>query len=900
MRVGPLVVRAALRAFPAPFREKYAREMLEDFEHHWRNTQRSRDRTWLLVRTVPNLLTSAIAEHRRSSFAGSAPMYPVRREGRAMLHLTRDLRHAARALRGQPLLTSFLVMTLAVGIGATTAVFTVVNSVLLEPLHLPQSGNLVAIWGRFDPESGFNYPRFVLSAPEVVDYRRETQTLGGVAAWQPITVTVRGGGAEPDRVPAAAVTGNFFSLLRVSPERGRTFTPDEDRPQHARVAMLSAGYWRSRFGADPDIVGRTVPLNGEETTIVGVMPPGFTYPSTSTSIWIPLGIDPASPGSRKSHSLRAIGRLREGVSLQQARAELATIMAGWKARYPDVHTGHYLFIRPLLDDTVGSVRPALLALLVATAFVVLIGCANLAGVLMSRGEGRTREMSIRAALGARRGELIRLTLAEAGILSLFGGTLGLLLAWIGVRGLLAVDPSSIPRSSEIAIDGRVPAFALAISMATAGISGVLPALRGAAAAARGTLRESSHATTAAGGRQRVRRALVAAEVALSVVLVLGAGVMLRGFNRLLATDPGFRPAGLVTASIALPSRDYPAAEQVEALYSSVLDRLRRAPGVAAASAASNVPLLNEAGVWDFEIEGRPAPPAGEMAWNAAAVIARRDYARTVGIPVERGRFFRSQDDARSMMVTVISDTMAKRFFPGRNPIGHRIRVKGVTAPAGWMTIVGVIGDVHDVGLEAAPRPTYYIAQPQVPSMGEGPYRQMAIVIRVSGSPDAAIAALRSVVHDLDPRLPLFDIESMDAVLDQSVARPRFTTTLLVVFAIVGILLGAGGIYGVLAYTVATRTPEIGIRRALGAPATRILSDVMRGGLWPVCLGLAIGLLLSYWTSRALATEVLGVSGTDLTTYAVAVLAVFTVALVSCAVPAARALRVSPLAALRSE
>jgi predicted lysophospholipase L1 biosynthesis ABC-type transport system permease subunit len=253
-----------------------------------------------------------------------------------------------------------------------------------------------------------------------------------------------------------------------------------------------------------------------------------------------------------------------------------------------------------------------------------------------------------------------------------------------------------------------------------------------------------------------------------------------------------------------------------------------------------------------------------------------------------------------MMVTVISDTMAKRFFPGRNPIGHRIRVKGVTAPAGWMTIVGVIGDVHDVGLEAAPRPTYYIAQPQVPSMGEGPYRQMAIVIRVSGSPDAAIAALRSVVHDLDPRLPLFDIESMDAVLDQSVARPRFTTTLLVVFAIVGILLGAGGIYGVLAYTVATRTPEIGIRRALGAPATRILSDVMRGGLWPVCLGLAIGLLLSYWTSRALATEVLGVSGTDLTTYAVAVLAVFTVALVSCAVPAARALRVSPLAALRSE
>jgi len=818
----------------------------------------------------------------------------------AMEHITRDLRHAVRSLWGQRALAAFLALTVAVGIGATTAVFSVVKAVLLEPIRLPDSGRLVAVWGRFDPESGFDFPRFVLSPPEFLDYRHEAHTLGDVAAWQGGTVTVGGQGAEPDRVQVARVSGNFFSLLRVSPAVGRTFTTQEDLPNGQKVALLSEGYWRSRFGADGAIVGKTVPLNGESTTIVGVMPAGFTYPGTTTRMWLPLAIDPASPGSRKAHFLRAIGRLADGVSIEQARAELGTIMASWKARYPDVHTGHYLFIRPLLEDTVGTIRPALTALFAATAFVVLIVCANLAGVLMSRGEGRTREMSIRAALGAGRGELIRLTLAEALILALIGGALGMAVAWVGVRGLLALDPSSVPRSAEVGIDGRVLAFGFVLAIVTAALSGLLPAFRGAAAATRGTLRESSHATTASGGRQRVRRVLVAIEVAIGVVLVLGAGLTLRGFDRLLSTDPGFQPDGLITASVAPPAKDYAAPAQIEAFYTSLFDRLRATPGIRFVSASTNVPMLGDAGVWDFEIEGRPRPRPGETAWNAAAVFARPDLPQTLGFPVKRGRFLQASDDMRAMMVTAISESMAEKFFHGEDPIGRRIRVAGVTSPEAWMTIVGIVGDMREISLDSPVRPAYYMAQSQAPKMGDGPYRQMSIMMRVTGSPDAAIAALRSAVHDLDPRLPLFDVETMDSVLDSSVARPRFTTTLLLAFAVIGVLLGASGIYGVLAYTVATRTSEIGIRRALGAPAPRIVREILRGGLAPVAAGLVAGIVLSLWTSRALETQLFGISATDPLTYVAATGIVLAIALLSCAIPARRALRVSPLAALRAE
>jgi predicted permease len=696
------------------------------------------------------------------------------------------------------------------------------------------------------------------------------------------------------------VSGNLFSLLRVAPIRGRTFTTEEDRPNDLRVVIVSYGYWQSHFGGDPSIVGRAVPMNGLPTTIVGIMPEGFSYPSVQTKLWFPLGIDPANPGNRKGHGLRAVGRLARGATLEQAHAETQTIMAAWKARYPDIHTGHYLFIRPLLQDVAGSVRPALVALLGATAFVLLIVCANVASLMMARGEARTREMAIRGALGAQRGRLVRLVLMESGVLALAGGALGVVLALFGVRVLLAIDPSSIPRATDVGVDARVLAFAAVISLASALIFGLVPAIRGAAPSLQGTLREASQSTTAGAGRQLARRALVAVEVALGVILVLGAGLMLRSFDRLLSVDPGFRPEGVLMASVSPPRATYKEDARVQTFYSTLLARIRAVPGVRAASVASGVPLWNNVGVWDFEIEGRPKPRPGEVAWNAGAVIASPGYFETLSIPLARGRAFTEQDDARAMTVGIINEAMAARFFNGEDPIGRRLRIAGVTAPDGWMTIVGIARDVHEETLDEPPRPTYYMVHSQVPRMDQGAYRSMSVLARIDGTVENATTALRGIVRDLDPGLPVFDVQTVDSIIDKSVARPRFTTLLLTLFASIGIVLGATGIYGVLAYTVTRRTQEIGIRRALGAPTRRLVRDVVKGGLQPVVVGLLVGIVASFWTTRLLTTQLFNVSATDPRTYLITVAAVLAVSVLASVIPARRALRVNPIVALRSE
>ena len=904
-RLAVALVRAALRLYPARFRDAYGTDMEAHFAHQWREAGSAGVRSALLMRTLANLTVSAAAEHWRSSFEGSGDRRAhrpslVRNRGGVMTSLLQDGRYALRMLRRQPAFSLFLIATLAVGIGANAAVFSVVNGVLLKPLPFAQSDRLVAVWGRFDPESGFTFPQFPLSNPEFVDYREASRSLEDVAAWSAVTITVGGPGAEPERVAAARVSGNLFSLLRVAPTRGRTFTTEEDRPNGARAAIVSYGFWRSRFGGDPSLVGRTVPINDVPTTIVGIMPEGYSYPGTQTRIWFPMGIDPANPGNRKGHGTRAIGRLAPGATLEQARAEMQTIMAAWKARYPDIHTGHYLFIRPLLEDVAGSVRPALAALLGATAFVLVIVCANVASLMMARGEARTREMAIRGALGAQRGRLIRLVLLESGVLALIGGGLGLALAQLGVRALLAIDPSSIPRSSEVGVDPRLLGFVTIVSLTSALVFGLFPAIRGAGPSLQGTLREASQSTTAGTGRQLARRTLVAVEVALGVILVLGAGLMLRSFDRLLSVDPGFTPTGVLMANVSLPMASYKEDAQVEAFYSTLMARLRTAPGIRGASAASGVPLWSNAGVWDFEIDGRPKPRPGEVAWNAAAVVARPGYFETLGIPMARGRVFTEQDDARAMTVGIINETMGARFFSGDDPIGRRVRISGVTTPEGWMTIVGIARDIRDEALETSPRPTYYLVHSQVPKTLQGSYRTMSVLVRVDGSVDNATAALRGIVRELDPRLPVFDVQTVDSIIDKSVARPRFTTLLLTLFALIGTILGATGIYGVLAYTVTRRTQEIGIRRALGAPAGRLVRDIIRGGMLPVVVGLVLGLIGSFWTSRLLTTQLFGVSANDAETYAIAVVAVIGVSLLACVLPARRALRVSPIIALRAE
>ncbi|HVH54755.1 MAG TPA: ABC transporter permease, partial [Vicinamibacterales bacterium] len=685
-----LAFRALLRLYPRAFREAYAEDMELLFVERLRERRSPGARVEFLTRTGANIASTAFAE-RWTQRPPAAPTPFPKKKGEPMTGFLQDARYAFRLLRRQPAFALFVVLTLAVGIGANSAVFSVVNGVLLRPLPFEESDRLVAVWGRFDPESGFDFPQFVLSNPEYVDYRNHSRAVGEMAAYQQRSTTVGTPGSDPERVPSAAVTSSLFPLLRVQPALGRAFTAQEDTPSGAAVAVLSNGYWRSRFGGDPSIIGRVVSMNGVPTQVIGVMPATFAYPRPDTDIWLPLRINPANPGNRQGHSTRAIGRLAPGVELATARAELQSLMAEWKATYPDIHTGHYLFIRPLLEDVAGTIRPALLLLLAATGFVLLIVCANIASVVMARGEARIREMAIRGALGAERRRLVRLSMVESGILALIAGGLGLALAYAGVRVLLAIDPSSVPRSAEIGLDVQMMLFAAGAALLSAVLFGLMPAMRGARTDLQSTLRDSSQATTAGSGRQWFRRGLVVAEVSLSVVLVVGALLMLRSFSRLLSVDMGFRSDGLLTAAIAPPQKDYQQPDRVEAFYAGLVERLRSHPGVTAVSAGTTVPLWDDQGVWDFEIDGRPRPAAGALAWNAAAVIVRAGYFETLGVPLIRGRVFTPQDDARTQLVAVINEAMARTFFPGEDPIGRRIRIAGVTAADAWMTIVGVSG-----------------------------------------------------------------------------------------------------------------------------------------------------------------------------------------------------------------
>jgi putative ABC transport system permease protein len=491
-------------------------------------------------------------------------------------------------------------------------------------------------------------------------------------------------------------------------------------------------------------------------------------------------------------------------------------------------------------------------------------------------------------------------MVESAMLAVMAGTLGLALGYAGVRALLAIDPSSVPRSAEIGLDMRMVWFAAAASLLSAALFGLMPAMRGAEADLQSTLRESSQATTAGSGRQWFRRGLVVTEVGLSVVLVIGAGLMLRSFGRLLSVDMGFRSDGLLTAAIAPPQKDYQEPARVEAFYGGLIDRLRGQAGITAVSAGTTVPLWRDQGVWDFEIEGRPKPPAGALAWNAAAVVVRPGYFETLGVPLVRGRSFTPQDDARTQLVAVINEAMARTFFPGEDPIGRRIRIVGITQPDAWMTIVGISGNVRTESLQEVPRPAYHFLQVQTPRFGDGPYTQMSILTRTTGSADAAITALRSAVRELDPSVAIYDIQTAETIIDRSVASRRFTSLLLGLFAFIGLVLGASGIYGVLAYTVARRTQEIGIRRALGAPPALVAREVVTGSLKPVLLGLVVGLIASYWTSRYWSTQLFSVSGTDPQVYVAVAIGVLLVGVAATIVPVRRALRVSPIVALRAE
>jgi len=898
-----------LAMLPRRFRHAYGDEMLELFEQQCRaEWQRGgvAAAARLFRRNLLDLLLTAVSERRDSSFATAARRAPAgppapRRGDHFVSRFLQDLKFSLRSFRRQPAFMAVVVLTLALGIGANTAIFSVVNGVLLRPLPYDASQDLVDVWGRFDPASGFDYPIFPLSPPEWVDYRAQNHTLEDVAAYTTSSATLTGGDGDPERITTVPASYNLFDVLRAQPAVGRTFNEEEDLAD-ASVVVLEYGFWQRRFGGDESLVGGTIQLNGAPWTVLGVMPEGFGFISDA-KVWLPLGIDPDNAGNRSAHFIRAVGRLADGATLQQAESEMTTLMAAWEEEFPDIHTAHYLFLSPMIEDVVGGVRPALVLLLAAAGLMLLIVCANVASVLLARGEERLREIAIRGALGAARGQIVRLLLTESLLLSAIGGAAGIVLAMLGVRVLTGAAAGSIPRVDSISVDAVVLGFGALVTFLTALLFGLFPALQSASSDVQSNLKEGVSGTSPSRTRLYFRRGLVVAEVALCFVLVLSAFLVLRSLQAVLSEDPGFRSDGVVVAGLSLPPADYADSAAVQAFYDRLITRLDGMPGVISASATSSLPLRSSPGVWDFRVDGKPKPGPGEQAWNAAFSVVRPAFFETLRATLVRGRLFSPADTADAEWVTVINRSMADKFFAGQDPLGQRIMVccpdEGQEAP--WMTIVGVVEDLRYRGLDVEARPAYYAPHAQVEAISYGDlFHAMTVVARVEGDPLSMAAGLRGLVHELDPDLPLIGLQTMDEVVAESVARPRFTSRLLGLFAAIAVMLGATGIYGVLAFMVAQRGREIGVRKALGAAPAGLAAMVVGQGMALVAAGLALGALASLWVGRLLQGLLYGVSPLDPTSYALVALALAAVALAACGIPTLRAVRVDPLLALRAD
>jgi putative ABC transport system permease protein len=798
-----------------------------------------------------------------------------------------DLRYGARMLLKSPGFTLVAVITLALGIGANAAIFSVINSVLLRPLAYPQPERLVWIWGT-NPSADIKQEG--ASLPDFADWKaqgRSFASMGGFTNFSPILTEA----GEPERLPGALVTDGFFTTLGVSPQLGRAFTPDEDRPDNRRVAVLGHGLWQRRFGGDPGIVGRKITLNGNPYLVVGVMPPGFKHPlpgmRAPVEVWTPLGIDPATMG-RRSDFLGVVARLKPDVAIGQARSEMNALMRRLEGQYPDTNRGWGVVLLPLLERFVGDMRPTLYLLLAAVGFLLLIACANVANLLLARATARQREVAIRSALGAGRGRIVRQLLTESALLSALGGAVGLLMAKWGMDALISMSPTSLPRLGEVAFDWRVLGVAFGVALVTGLLFGLLPALQASSPLLNEALKEGGRGADAARGK-RLRSAIVVAEVALALVLSVGAGLMLRSFARLQNVNPGFNPENVLTASLSLPRAKYEEGPRVAAFYRRLLDEVAALPGVESAGLVDALPLAGGSYL-SFVIEGRPA---ADRTPDAEHRVVSPGYFKAMGIPLIRGRLLSEQDQAQTPFATVISETMARRYWPNEDPLGKRINLDdSKTAP--WRTIVGIVGDVRNEGLNAEPNPQMYVSFAQTPRHG------MSLVVRGAGDPTGLIAGVRRKVAALDRDQPLYNVRTLKQALAESLARERFGLMLIVTFAGLALLLAAVGVYGVLAYSVTQRTREIGVRLALGASRRDVLRLIAGQGMKLVLAGVGVGLLAAFALTRLMTRLLYGITATDPLAFIVVSVLLVVVALVACWIPARRATKIDPMVALRFE
>ncbi len=893
MATGERLYRWLLRLYPRRFRDRYASDMLAFYrERVTRDASSPGGFAAMWARLLPDLLISACAERlaiapvgdRASAAPGHSPTLPPEEP---MSIFLQDVRFALRGMTHRPGFTAVILATLALGIGANAAIFSVVDAVLLRPLAFAHVDRIVDL----------THTDISVSEPEFVDYQRGVTALSKLAAYSRVEATLSAAD-DPVRAGGTRVSVDFFEILGVKPVIGRTFARDEfSHLAKARIVIISNALWRQQFAQDPAIVGRTIQVNGNPATIVGVMPAGVVLPDGGDTFWVPWRMNPDSLWTRNNHYLRLIGELKPGATLAQAQTQARTLNKRWMRDFPETYfPAHPITaaVTPVRDYLLGPTRPYMLALLGAVFFILLIACVNVANLLLVRGESRRKEFAIRTALGASGSRVVRQMLTESMLYAVFGAALGMAVAWIGVRGLVLYAPPDLPRIGDIGVDYRVIAFTALMTLLTGVLFGLGPALRGKSGDSADSLRDGGK-TSATGTSRVARRVLVVTEVALAVIMLTGAGLLVRSLVKLQTMELGFKPSNVLTMQLTIPPKRYNDTTADE-FFRQVLERVGHLPGVQSAALDGALPITGGESGWSIMLDGQVVKTISEAPYAKPEQVTP-GYFEMFGIPVLKGRVFEDGDRRGAPPVAVINTAMAKKLWPGVDPVGHTLKMFSPTAP--WVTIVGVVGDVHSRGFQEEAPATMYFPYSQSGSSAYFQPNSMALVVRTAGKPEPMTPAVRGVVRAIDAQVPISRVATMDEVVAGSIASRRFTTVLLGGFAALAMALAGIGIYGVIAYGVSQRTYELGVRIALGASTASVVRLVMAEGVRMTLTGLAVGLIGALAIDRLLRSMLVGVTTTDPTTLCVVVGVLVCVAACACALPARRATTVNPTEALRN-